>query len=471
MKNVFTFKNLCISIFGALFLTGICKLGLIFGTITAIMIFLLVPGIIKYMEREKKSYQRFTDACIYMEQMEGSYRQKRNIYEALVETEELFKEGDMKEILKRAIMEFEMEDAGADAAKNALHIIEESYGCEQMELFHDFILKNSVQGGDCETPIELIEKRRIAWMDATEKCRDEKKRLLTSVMLSFIVYFIISEVIVFFLPKDMAIITLPLERGLVVCNVLILLVLAKLALKKNSTDWLESNPQRDVEKIERDYMTIEHYDLKKERITSLKWSILPMAVTCFAYVATRSLISFAIGLPIVFLFLNQHMLNRYLTEKRLKREIERDYPKWLLSVILFMQKENVQGAISKSIENAPNVLKHPLAQFMQTIQENPSDSDAYFQFLQEHDVPKVHESMKILFSISKGLGGNQEKQMYQIIDKNNAMTMRSEEIKNDNRIAGIMGFLFYPVVPTAIKMVADLLLIMLTMYGNMGNIF
>lgn len=58
MKNVFTFKNLCISIFGALFLTGICKLGLIFGTITAIMIFLLVPGIIKYMEREKKSYQR-----------------------------------------------------------------------------------------------------------------------------------------------------------------------------------------------------------------------------------------------------------------------------------------------------------------------------------------------------------------------------------------------------------------------------
>ena len=108
---------------------------------------------------------------------------------------------------------------------------------------------------------------------------------------------------------------------------------------------------------------------------------------------------------------------------------------------------------------------------MQTIQEKPSDSDAYFQFLQEHDVPKVHESMKILFSISKGLGGNQEKQMYQIIDKNNAMTMRSEEIKNDNRIAGIMGFLFYPVVPTAIKMVADLLLIMLTMYGNMGNIF
>ena len=39
--------------------------------------------------------------------------------------------------------------------------------------------------------------------------------------------------------------------------------LSQTCIEKNSTDWLESNPQRDVEKIERDYMTIEHYDLKK----------------------------------------------------------------------------------------------------------------------------------------------------------------------------------------------------------------
>ena len=59
-------------------------------------IFLMVPGFIKYIRQEKEYYQRFTDACIYMEQMEGSYRQKKNIREALVDTEELFKQGDMK---------------------------------------------------------------------------------------------------------------------------------------------------------------------------------------------------------------------------------------------------------------------------------------------------------------------------------------------------------------------------------------
>ena len=89
----------------------------------------------------------------------------------------------------------------------------------------------------------------------------------------------------------------------------------------------------------------------------------------------------------------------------------------------------------------------------------------------DYDVPKVHESMKILYSISKGLGGDQEKQMYQIIDKNNAMTIRSEEIKNDNRIAGMMGYLFYPIFPTGFKMVADLVLILMMVYKSMGNVF
>lgn len=51
------------------------------------------------------------------------------------------------------------------------------------------------------------------------------------------------------------------------------------------------------------------------------------------------------------------------------------------------------------------------------------------------------------------------------------MTMRSEEIKNDNRIAGMMGYLFYPVFPTGLKMVADLVLILMKVYGDMSNVF
>lgn len=77
--------------------------------------------------------------------------------------------------------------------------------------------------------------------------------------------------------------------------------------------------------------------------------------------------------------------------------------------------------------------------------------------------------MKILYSISKGLGGKQEEQILQIIDKNNEMTIQSEKIKNNNKIAGIMVYMLYPVIPSGMKMMADLGLILLTAYGNIGT--
>lgn len=58
----------------------------------------------------------------------------------------------------------------------------------------------------------------------------------------------------------------------------------------------------------------------------------------------------------------------------------------------------------------------------------------------------------------------------QIVEKNNTMTMQSERMKNDNKVAGMMGYLFYPVLPVGVKMMADMFLMMLTLYQNMGQV-
>lgn len=34
----------------------------------------------------------------------------------------------------------------------------------------------------------------------------------------------------------------------------------------------------------------------------------------------------------------------------------------------------------------------------------------------------------------------------------------------------MMGYLFYPVLPVGVKMMADMLLMMLTLYQNMGQV-
>ena len=48
----------------------------------------------------------------------------------------------------------------------------------------DFFLRNEAQGGDPEKAVGILDKRRNAWIEATEKCMSEKKNMLISVILS-----------------------------------------------------------------------------------------------------------------------------------------------------------------------------------------------------------------------------------------------------------------------------------------------
>lgn len=470
MKKMWTIKNAAVAVLGALFLGGICKLGIFFSVMLGISLFLLVPGIMSGLQKERESSERFLEVCIYLEQMEGAYRKNRRIYQSLLETEMLFRDGKMKEVLQKAVREYEKEDAGADVSKKALSIIEEAYGCEQMELMHDFFLRNEARGGNPEKAIGILDKRRNAWIEATEKCMSEKKNMLISVILSTVILFIVSEALMFFLPNEMNVMTKMPERLAVVIEISCLLCLIRRAIKKNAAEWLEKNSERPEKDIKREYLFIENYDAKRALFSSIKWACLPAGLMLLSYLLSKSFLSFAIGFPITILMLNQHKLDYALKKKRIKKEIERDYPKWLLGVILFMETESVQGAVFKSKDTAPNILKYPLEKMWETLQKFPTKPDAYFQFLEDYDVPRVHESMKLLYAISTGKGGNTKEQMLQIVEKNNTMTMQSERMKNDNKVAGMMGYLFYPVLPVGVKMMADMLLMMLTLYQNMGQV-
>ena len=112
MKKMWTIKNAAVAVLGALFLGGIFKLGIFFSVMLGISLFLLVPGIMSGLQKERESSERFLEVCIYLEQMEGAYRKNRRIYQSLLETEMLFRDGKMKEVLQKAVREYERKMRG-----------------------------------------------------------------------------------------------------------------------------------------------------------------------------------------------------------------------------------------------------------------------------------------------------------------------------------------------------------------------
>ncbi|MGN0292171.1 MAG: hypothetical protein ACI4C5_09565 [Lachnospiraceae bacterium] len=469
MKRYLQFYNIVTAVVTACVLGSVCRLEIWYGSLVGILVFFFLPVFIKYMEEEKEAYFHFTQASLYMEQMESSFKKNRRIYQSLKETLSLFPKGRMKDTLQSAIEEIEKEEADADTSEKALHIIEKEYGCEQMELMHSFFLRAQEEGGKVAQAVGILEKRRNTWMDAVEQCRYEKKNMLFSVLLSLVLLFVVSEAMIFLLPPEMSIMEYSYERAAVVAEFAVLLLIARAVLKKNASVWLTKVKERKEETIEKDYRFIEEYNPRKEICRSIKWALIPFVLTILIFFLNKSITLCSIGTAITILLLNQHKLDYFLKKKRLKREVERDFPRWMFHVILLLETESVQGAIYNSMEQAPASLVYPLNRMWKQIQENPTDSEPYFSFLENLEVPKVQEAMKLLYSISSGTGGNIDEQMLSIIEKNNDMTLRSEKLKNDNKVAGMMGYLFLPVLPTGMKLMADLAMVLLALYRGLGS--
>ena len=53
MKKMWTLKNAAVAVLGALFLGGICKLGIFFSVMLGISLFLLLPGIMSGLQKER----------------------------------------------------------------------------------------------------------------------------------------------------------------------------------------------------------------------------------------------------------------------------------------------------------------------------------------------------------------------------------------------------------------------------------
>lgn len=469
MKKFFNMKNLGISLFGGLFLGGCCQLGIIHTVVLMLSLFLLIPGILKAIDQEKESYRRFQDAGMYLSQMESSFKNNRTIFDCLRETRDLFRDGEMKDCLKKAVNALERGSAGSEAYRKAFGIIEENYGCVQMSLTHDFFLTNTENGGSRTLPVEVLEKRRIAWSKETEKCRSKKRHMLNAVLWGILIILMIAEIFVRvpeMISEEMRIVNLGSERTATLLLIICLVLIARHVYRKNAEDWLAESPEKSEEKINNAYKYLEEFDPGKEMVKSIKWAAIPLILTLIFTVTSKSVIPLSVGIPITVLFLNQYRLEYSLVKKNLRKEVERDYPKWLLTIILLLDRESVIGAIYKSMDTAPNVLKYPLACMQKTLNKKPNDPEAFFSFLEILEMPQVTESMKLLYSISAGTGGNPEKQLLQIVDKNTAMTLRSEEIKNENRVAGIMWYMFFPVLPVSIKMMFDMFLMSTAMFSS-----
>ena len=101
------------------------------------------------------------------------------------------------------------------------------------------------------------------------------------------------------------------------------------------------------------------------------------------------------------------------------------------------------------------------------LDKQPESVIPFLDFMKEFDVPEIQSSMKMLYSISSGTGGDPKKQIAEIIRRNNMLLDKSEKNAFDAAFAGLYGLFMAPAIVGSGKLLIDMMVFFVLFMGQM----
>ena len=416
---------------GMILLGRIFSLGIIAQMVLCVAGVLFLPFFIKNAAENERHQRRFSDLNIYMEQFLYSFMKTGKVLASLEDVRRLFGAGEMSEAIDSAREYILHTYDDVSVEEEGLRIIEAAYPNDMLKILHHFAIQTENLGGEYGDSVQLLLEARRMWADRVYELQQEKRKKRREIFMSIVVSLLLCLMIYFMsarLELDLA--SMPAAQVVTVIVLILdffIFYRADVALTAGYVESVHSDG--------------EHYAREYERIRDEKEK------------------SFWIKF-------NHQVMRRYVT-----KEIEKEFPYWLMQLSLLLQTENVQVSLYKSYDAAPEVLKPALRELIDGLKLSPDSIGPYIGFLKDYTLPEIHSAMKMLYSISEGSGGDARVQIADIIRRNQRLMDRSERMKNEDAVAGMYGLFLAPQITAGVKLCVDMLLLLAVYMGNGGGIW
>ena len=418
--------------YGALLLIAVI-LGLLFELHPGFLVVIVavymycVPRLMDNHKKFMYETNRFHDINSYMSQMAQSFIYTQDVIQSLEETATCFANGPMHETLEEALVVI---DAGKwdirKAERDALSVIESRYDCEKLRNLHNFFLNAEEIGGECQREFRILERMRTAWQEVVEGIRVKKvwDRNIGACIYGF--FLIVCILMLHIMRGSNLDIVNHIATQIIDTLLLIGFVLYFVFMDNRLAGSLLVNPQiMSEEKANAYFDYLENYDSKKECRKYNAFAILSVVIAVVFLYIKPTWITFALAICFVFMGLHIHTMIHISAVRTIRAEIAKAFPRWLFDVMLLLQRESVEGAIHKSIDTAPPVLKRELMRVTEMLALRPHDPDAYMSFLKEFHNQGINEIMHKLYSLA--VGANRDSEVLDVVIEKNIKSLEKSE--------------------------------------------
>ena len=441
-----------------------------FNMVIIMTCILCVPVIFYVSRKNMYESKRFHDVTNYMEQLLYSFRRKKKILTSLEDVSVSFEgdNGNMKKVIDEAIEYIRTSETSGDIYREALDIIEKEYSNDRLRNVHNFLIAVENNGGAVENPVDLLLDERAMWDQRVHSFQKERNATKRNITLSIVFSLCLCFFILFILNSDslsqLQIIQNPIVQITSTLVILFNVLLYTKIINKLSQSWLKHEKKHSEYQVLKDYFYVTEFDKKKELKTSVLFSLLFVPVIIIGFVLSKYVL-LAVGI-IAFLFcLFSSTISYRASRKSTIKEIEKTFPQWLMELALILQGDNVQVAISKTLDTAPVVLRPELHKLVEGFEKEPHSIIPYNKFLEEFDLPEIKSAMRMLYSITTTGTGNVDEQITDLIKKQNVLMDKSEKISNEDHLAGFSTLSMIPMLFCILKSVADMTILVFSLFG------
>lgn len=154
------------------------------------------------------------------------------------------------------------------------------------------------------------------------------------------------------------------------------------------------------------------------------------------------------------------------TGKLCRKEVEKEFPYWLLAVTLYLQHDSVFHAVKRSLEQTQGMFRAEVQHFLGRMYEEPSSLLPYTEFFNRFHLPEIQTGMKILYSVNTNGYQETRKQVRFLVEQNNMVMDKCECNRFENQLAGMGLLKQIPMLLACVKVVFDMVTFMMMTMGN-----
>lgn len=141
--------------------------------------------------------------------------------------------------------------------------------------------------------------------------------------------------------------------------------------------------------------------------------------------------------------------------RRRESEVEREFPYWLLSVMLYLQQDSLYHALLQSRRETRGIFRQEVDHLVEQIYEDPTSLKPYTDFFQDLNLPEVHTGMKLLYSVNNNGYQETNKQILFLVEQNHMIMDRCEKEYFRLKLASLRLLRQIPMMFAGAKAVTD----------------